>query len=99
MVVGGVTPGRGDGDPRHKALIYTQGKKPMKRVDKLKALECQLAAALDECSDARNLAQLARQYRETLKEIEEIEGVTVDNDKIGEILKNRQTNGKSGAVR
>lgn len=72
----------------------------MSRLDKLKALEACLEVAIAECeSDPRTLAQLARQYRETLKEIEEIEGVTGDNDEIGEILKQREIDGKSGAVR
>lgn len=70
------------------------------RLAKLKALETILEASINECEgDARTLAQLARQYRETLKEIEEIEGVTGDNDEIGDILKQRESNGKPGAVR
>ena len=71
----------------------------MNRLNKLKLLESKLKTALDECTDDRVLAQLARQYRETLIEIEEIEGVTGDNDEIGEILKQRKNDGKSGTVR
>lgn len=71
----------------------------MDRLDKLKELEGKLHSALEACTDDRTLAQLARQYRETLIEIEEIEGVTGDNDEIGEILKERKLDRKPGAVR
>ena len=45
------------------------------------------------------MAQLARQYCEILKEIEEIEGMTDDGDEISEILTEREHNGEPGAVR
>ena len=41
----------------------------------------------------------AKQYRETIKEIEEIRGVADDDDEIGRILSTREADGKSGAVR
>ena len=42
---------------------------------------------------------MARQYRETLKEIEEIEGAQDDDDEISRILSERAAAGKPGAVR
>ena len=45
------------------------------------------------------LKQLAKQYRETIREIEEIEGAKDDTDEIGAILAQREHDGKSGAVR
>lgn len=69
------------------------------RLDQLKALRDMLASAIDEMPGARDLASLAKQYRETIKEIEDIEGVKDDTDEISEILKKRAADGQSGAVR
>lgn len=69
------------------------------RLEMLKNLALKLAGELDNCSDQKNLAPLVRQYRETLKEIEEINGVGEADDEIGDILSGRQANGKPGAVR
>lgn len=69
------------------------------RLAQLKALLEILAEIIDTRPGARDLAQLSRQYRETLKEIEEIEGTEDNNDDISEILSERETNGKAGAVR
>ena len=69
------------------------------RLTQLKSLLEVLADAIDLRPGARDLAQLSRQYRETLKEIEEIEGAEAHNDEIGEILSRRDTDGKPGAVR
>lgn len=55
------------------------------RLAQLKELLGILAEAIDQRPGARDLAQLAKQYRETLKEIEDIEGVETD-DEIGDIL-------------
>ena len=63
----------------------------MSRIEKLKALEIELRAAMDE-ADPKSLAQLARQYRETLREIEELEKDDNELDEIARILANRQTN-------
>ena len=38
------------------------------------------------CDSKRDLAALSRQYRETIKEIEEIEGANNDGDEIAQIL-------------
>ena len=69
------------------------------RLTQLKALLEVLAAEIDDKPGARDLAQLAKQYRETLKEIEEIEGAETTNDEISEILAERAADGKPGAVR
>ena len=69
------------------------------RLTQLKALLEVLAAEIDEKPGARDLAQLTKQYRETLKEIEEIEGAETTNDEISEILAERAADGKPGAVR
>lgn len=69
------------------------------RLDQLKALAAVLAAGLDNCEDCRALPQLSRQYRETVREIEEIEGVDTHGDEIGALLAARQADGKPGAVR
>ena len=43
------------------------------RLEELKNLTLVLAAAIDWYSDPKALPQLAKQYRETVREIEEIE--------------------------
>lgn len=69
------------------------------RLEKLKELLEILAEAIDQRPGARDLAQLSKQYRETVKEIEEIEGAGGNDDEIGEILGSRAADGKPGAVR
>jgi hypothetical protein len=69
------------------------------RVSQLKALLGILADAIDSRPGARDLASLSKQYRETLAEIEALEGNAPKDDQIEELLKNRQANGKSNAVR
>ena len=69
------------------------------RVSQLKALLEILADAIDNRPGARDLAALSKQYRETLAEIEALEGNAPKDDQIEELLKNRQANGKSNAVR
>ena len=69
------------------------------RVEQLKELLIVLAEQIDSKPGARDMASLARQYRETLKEIEEIEGATDDDDDIEKILAERDSAGKAGAVR
>lgn len=69
------------------------------RLCRLKELASILAQAIDDSPGVRDLAQLAKQYRETLKEIEEIEGAVEENDEIGNILSGRAFDGKPGAVR
>lgn len=69
------------------------------RVRQLKELLNILAEQIDGKPGARDMASLARQYRETLKEIKEIEGDETDGDEIGSLLESREADGKSGAVR
>lgn len=69
------------------------------RLEQLKVLANVLATGIDDCDDPRYLPQLTKQYRETIKEIEEIQGGTDDGDEISEILAGRQADGKPGAVR
>ena len=68
------------------------------RLEKLKALEAKLKAAM-EYADNKTLAALARQYRETLREIEELYGAKEDDDEISAILARREADGEPGAVR
>lgn len=69
------------------------------RLEQLKELLEILAEAIDQRPGARDLAGLSKQYRETVKEIEEIEGAGGNDDEIGEILGSRAADGKPGAVR
>ena len=69
------------------------------RLEQLKELLEILADEINDRPGARDLAQLSKQYRETLKEIEEIEGANLDGDEIAELLSNRESTGKPGAVR
>ena len=69
------------------------------RLSQLKELLKVLAQAIDKAPGARDLAQLAKQYRETLKEIEELERGTDTDDEIGELLRQREADGEPGAVR
>lgn len=69
------------------------------RLKQLRTLAGVLATNIDSCDDARALPALAKQYRETIREIEEIEGVESSGDEIGDILAARQAGGKPGAVR
>ena len=62
------------------------------RLDGLKALARRLADEIDECSDQRVLAGLARQYREALAEIDAIEGGADDEDEVAAIIvRNRES--------
>lgn len=70
----------------------------MDRAEKLRQLEAVLKGAIDECETDR-LAPLAKQYRETLREIEEIEHTKGNNDGLSELLQRRQANGLPGAIR
>ena len=69
------------------------------RLEQLKALSTILARQIDCPGERDNVAQLAKQYRETIREIEEIEGMVVSDDEIGDILAARDAAGKPGAVR
>lgn len=68
-------------------------------LEKLKTLAMTLAESIDAGGDGKSLAQITRQYRETIREIREIEGNGDDKDEIETILSDRKADGKSGAVR
>lgn len=69
------------------------------RLDQLKTLAAILAESIDNCQQVRVLPQLAKQYRETVREIEEIEGTQNHGDEISQILEGRKADGKPGTVR
>lgn len=56
------------------------------RYDQLKELLEVLAESINSQPGARDLAQLSKQYRETLKEIEELEGGHGETSEIDQIL-------------
>ena len=56
------------------------------REQQLKDLLAILAEKINSDPGARDLAQLSKQYRETLKEIEELEGSYAPEDEIDKIL-------------
>ena len=57
----------------------------MTRLEKLKELETDLKELMSK-ANSRSYAALCKQYRETIKEIEEIEGVDNGEDEIDKIL-------------
>ena len=66
----------------------------MTRLEKLKELESELKTLMSK-ANSRSYAALCRQYRETIKEIEEIEGADNGEDEIAKLL----ADGESRAVR
>ena len=74
-------------------------KRNRSRLEQLKALRDILADEIDSRPGARDLASLAKQYRETITEIEQLEGADDTDDELSEILLTREADGKSGAVR
>lgn len=70
----------------------------MTRLEKLRELEADLKTLMSK-ANSRTFASLAKQYRETIKEIEEIEGTDGNEDEIEALLSRREADGKPGAVR
>lgn len=68
----------------------------MNRLEKLKKLEADLELLMSK-ANSRSYAALAKQYRETIKEIDEIEGSEPQDDEIEKLLK--ESDGSPGAVR
>ena len=68
------------------------------RVDQLRELLEILAQAIDSQPGMRDLASLARQYRETLAELAEL-GAGEEHDEIADILEGRKAAGKPKPVR
>lgn len=73
------------------------------RLQQLRLLAVNLAEKIDMCmegeEESKLLPQLSKQYRETVKEIEELEGMEDTDDEISKLLTQRSADGKSGAVR
>lgn len=66
--------------------------------EKLEALAADLALRL-ESADDKTYAGLARQYRETICELDRIEGMEQQDDEIEALLSEREADGKPGAIR
>lgn len=58
----------------------------MARIDELKALKDALKDRMDE-AETREFAALARQYRETIREIDEIENGENEDDRASELVR------------
>lgn len=59
------------------------------RLEQLRNLALVLASEIDTGGDGHSMAQLVRQYRETIREIAELEGDDGDIDEIAAILARR----------
>ena len=70
----------------------------MTRLEKLKKLESDLLEMMSK-ANSRTYAALAKQYRDTIREIGEIEENGSTQDEIADILARREDNGDAGAVR
>ena len=68
------------------------------RREQLTTLAQHIAKRLDSCESDMIYAQLSRQYRDTLREIDAL-GIIEDDDEIGELINERKSDGKSGTVR
>ena len=68
------------------------------RLEKLKALEAKLYVAMETAGN-KEIAAIAKQYRETVKEIEEIDGEKHADNDIANILRDRKSAGRAGSVR
>ena len=77
-------------------MSISEANRKENRLGKLKALAELLAEEMDKVKYSKDLPPLAKQYRETIREIEELDG---DKDEISDILEKRLADGKSGAVR
>lgn len=69
------------------------------RAEQLQILAAKLAKAIQKCDDVKTLAGLAKQYRETIRELDELKGAENDDDAIAKVLGFRSDHGKPGAVR
>ena len=79
-------------------MSISEANRKENRLGKLKALAELLAEKMDKVKYAKDLPPLAKQYRETIREIEELDG-DKEEDEISDILEKRLADGKSGAVR
>ncbi len=60
------------------------------RLEQLKTLALVIAEQIDAGDESHSMAQLARQYRETIREIAELEG-DEDDDEIARIIASRDS--------
>ena len=83
-----------------RSLIDTEldGAPKRTRLEKLKELEADLYKLMQK-ANSRSIAPLAKQYRDTIREIDEIENAEESDDEIEEIMQKRKDNGDAGAVR
>ena len=63
------------------------------RLEQLKELALVIAGYIDQGDESHSMAQLARQYRETIKEISELEGDDDGSDPIAQLIANRDSKG------
>ena len=77
----------------------TSATKDGTREEQLQILANTLAKSILDCVDEGKLAQLAKQYRETIKELDDLKGAAKEDDEIGDIRSQRAADGKPGAVR
>lgn len=68
------------------------------RLTKLKELEAFLYSIM-QGADVRSVAAIAKQYRETIKEIEEIEGTDSPDDEISRVLAEVEADGQPRTIR
>ena len=59
------------------------------RLEQLRTLALVLAESIDAGDESHSIAQLARQYRETIREIAELEGEDDDGDAIARLIAKR----------
>ena len=70
------------------------------RLEMLQMLAAMLAKRLDQGVDDKSLASVSKQYRDTLREIEELKGANGGGDEeIDELMQARAAKGRPGAVR
>ena len=81
------------------ARALTTATKNGDRREQLQILASMLARAIRDFQDEKSLAPLAKQYRETIKELDELKGSEHDDDEIGKVLGSRADHGKPGAIR
>lgn len=81
---------------RGKLTTITRRGDPLEMLKKLAVI---LAEKLETATDEKIVAQLAKQYLDTIGKIAEMEGTNETDDEIGEILSVRSADGKPGAVR
>lgn len=63
------------------------------RLEQLKTLALVIAESIDEGDESHSMAQLARQYRETIREIAELEGEDDGGDAIAQLISKRNADG------